>query len=540
MALGLLSVATGDMFWNIYDLILHIEPYPSVADIFYVAAPFFFVLAFIFFPRAALSPNQNLQLSLDVAVCVMAAAVILWPWQLVPIIESYGSFSLELVLSLTYPCLDLVLLALLFAIALRPSEQTLGNDKLWLSAGITGVIAADFGFAALSATDGYQAGHFIDALWVWGYSLFVIAAYVALLPRHHHHWRWLEQFRLSGIAAFLPYLAIFLTYGFSIFFRGYEGLTEFGVSAGAGLVTLLVLVRQVVAFRENQALTKELKALSEDLERRVEERTRELEDSRNRLSASEKLASLGRLTAGLAHEINTPLAAARNALLQAKTLADEYRASIAIPTVTAEDHQAIASELGATLKDSDNALERLGEFVRRMRSHTRSSGTSLDFDPRKVAADASAMLEHRARKMGIQLVLEPLTESIQIHGDPSRFTQVVSNLLVNAMDACEERKDVPGQVTVQFARQLGKVVMTVKDNGSGISTEVLPKIFEPMFTTKDVGKGTGLGLSIVHNIITGHMNGEIRVDSMVGKGTSFYLSFPDSSVRQGSPVLATA
>ncbi len=537
MALGLLAITSGDVLWNYYDLILHIEPYPSLADICYVTAPLLFVLAFIFFPRDPLKPIQSLQVTLDVAICVIAAAVFLWPSQFVPIIKSYGDFSLELLLSLIYPTLDLILLSLLFSITLRNPKLALGADKVILSMGLIAIISADFSFSALGASNSYYNGHPIDALWLWGYSFLALSAYISHFPQGHHNWRWLESLSLRGIATFVPYIAIILSYGFSLFFHSHKGLTETGTSIGTGLVTLLVVIRQVVAFRENQGLTRSLKSLSEDLERRVELRTKELEESRNRLLASEKLASLGRLTAGLAHEINTPLAAARNSLLQAKTLSEEYQDSIDIPTVTAADHHEIASELGSALKQADHSLERLGEFVRRMKSQTRSSGMSVDFDPLKVTEDSLAMLEHRARKVGCQLRLEPVTEALLIHGDPSRFNQVISNLIVNAMDACEDTDKALKEVKIHFAVKADNVILRIQDNGSGISPEALPNIFEPMFTTKEVGKGTGLGLSIVHNIITGHFAGDIHVETTSSEGTTFSLKLPQRlSQKQKTPL----
>ncbi len=164
--------------------------------------------------------------------------------------------------------------------------------------------------------------------------------------------------------------------------------------------------------------------------------------------------------------------------------------------------------------------------VRRMRSHSRTAGASVDFDPYKVAEDSFAMLEHRARKTNVELRLEPSKTGLNLHGDPARFNQVISNLLVNAMDATEERSGGGALVKLRFEKQDDQIVMLVEDNGHGIPEDILPKIFEPMFTTKEIGKGTGLGLSIIHNIVTGGFHGEVDVSTVEGKGTTFKLTLP--------------
>ncbi|CAM3273597.1 PAS domain S-box protein [Deinococcus deserti] len=253
----------------------------------------------------------------------------------------------------------------------------------------------------------------------------------------------------------------------------------------------------------------------------------ELKSSQERLLLSEKLASLGRLTAGLAHEINTPLAAAMNYLHEAERLAREYQASIGEASVTDDDHREIAGELISTLGEGAKTATRIGEFIRRMREHTRDTVTGvLDFDAGRGAEATLTMLTHQARAANVELIFEAPEQLVVLRGEPGRFTQVVTNLVVNAIHACEGTSQQAGTVTVRLFEQLGHPVLQVQDTGTGISPEVLPKIFDPMFTTKDVGKGTGLGLSIIHDIVTGHFGGEISVQTSIGEGSTFSVSFP--------------
>lgn len=252
----------------------------------------------------------------------------------------------------------------------------------------------------------------------------------------------------------------------------------------------------------------------------------QLKASQERLMLSEKLAGLGRLTAGLAHEINTPLASTMNSLREAELLTQEYLDSIGNAEVTDDDHREIGQELQSVLSQAGKTTSRIGEFIRTMRGHTRDTVTGTqEFDAVKLASETLLMIAHQARNAQIDLLLEQSKDPVLLQGEPSRFTQVLTNLVVNGIHACEDSGRPNGSVTVSFAVAHGKRVMHVQDTGTGISPEVLPRVFEPMFTTKEVGKGTGLGLSIIRDIVTGHFHGDIAVQTEPGEGTTFTVTF---------------
>jgi signal transduction histidine kinase len=323
-----------------------------------------------------------------------------------------------------------------------------------------------------------------------------------------------------------PYASILASYLLILFPPPKHPLIGIGVIVGIVILTLVVLVRQFLQIIDNEKLAGDLQTFSEDLEQRVLERGKALEDSQSRLIASEKLASLGRLTAGLAHEINTPLAAAMHSLYQAQELSREYKSSLDVPSVSKDDHKEIAKDLEQNLSSAQLSLERLGEFVRRMRSQTRLSSNSETFHPSQSIRDVITVLQHRATAMNITLGLFEPNDVLTLHGDPTRFSQVVSNLLVNALDACEGKTD--GFVSVRLAGTDTEVRLEVHDNGVGITEDIQQKIFEPMFTTKEVGQGTGLGLAVVHDIVHGGFGGDIEVQSEPGQGTTFTVRFPVS------------
>ncbi|WP_350241891.1 sensor histidine kinase [Deinococcus sonorensis] len=261
-------------------------------------------------------------------------------------------------------------------------------------------------------------------------------------------------------------------------------------------------------------------------------RTREaLSVSQQQLMSSERLASLGRLTAGLAHEINTPLAATMNYLHVARGLVQEYQGSIGHAGVTDADHQEIASETLAALNEAGKTTARIGEFIRQMRGHTRDTVSGVgSFDPFKLASDTLTMVAHEARAAQVDLHLEFYPLPLRLRGEPGRFTQVLTNLVINAIHACEGRAGAR-RVDVRFLEQQGGVDLQVQDNGSGIAPEVIGHIFDAMFTTKEAGKGTGLGLAILHDIVHGHFGGTTEVQTEVGTGTVFTVRFP---AREGA------
>ncbi|HLB49263.1 MAG TPA: GAF domain-containing protein, partial [Anaerolineales bacterium] len=260
--------------------------------------------------------------------------------------------------------------------------------------------------------------------------------------------------------------------------------------------------------------------------RELEQAYRTLQENQDRLLITEKMASLGRLTAGIAHEMNTPLAAVRASLDELRKLVDEYEASIGDPQVTPTDHQSIAQDMRQCLQMSDRAAERAAAFVRSVKSQTRdlTSQERRGFNAVPVIQEALLLLSHALRHAQCDAIFEPESENAELQGSPGRLAQVVTNLVTNAMDAMRERGG--GPITLKLFPNGHSVELQVNDVGCGIPAENLARIFDPMFTTKPFGEGTGLGLAIVHDIVVGEMGGSIDVTSQPGQGTTFALHFP--------------
>lgn len=252
-----------------------------------------------------------------------------------------------------------------------------------------------------------------------------------------------------------------------------------------------------------------------------------MQKQQTKLVISEKMASIGRLTAGIAHEMNTPLAAVRASMSELTALVDEYADGISDSTVSPDDHREIASEMKAAIGIADKSAARASSFVRGIKSQTRSlSGNPrVAFNAVAVIQESILLLSHALRDANCTAIFECSTHDskrdyVELVGSPAGFAQAVTNLVTNAIDAS---RPVGGEIRLELVSSGDRVSLRVTDFGCGMPPEIISNIFEPMFTTKPFGQGTGLGLSILHDIITGEFDGSVEVHSVVGKGTTFEL-----------------
>jgi two-component system NtrC family sensor kinase len=253
----------------------------------------------------------------------------------------------------------------------------------------------------------------------------------------------------------------------------------------------------------------ELQGLNETLEQRVRQKTAELEQAHGRMLIVEKLASLGKLAAVVAHEINNPLAGIR-------TYARVLRRKTAGAAQRDEETERI-------LEIVDTEAGRCGDIVRNLLVFGRSSGGRMaQEDLAPVLERCRALLQHQADLLGVTLALARPEALPHITCDASQMEQMLLALAMNALEATPPG----GRVTVA-ARGApdGGLVVTVSDTGCGIPGENLSRVFDPFFTTKEPGKGVGLGLAVVYGIVTRH-GGRVDVDSRIGVGTTFEVHLP--------------
>ena len=331
----------------------------------------------------------------------------------------------------------------------------------------------------------------------------------------------------------------------------------------AALLVLLgwIVSRLFASYRVIASINGALQAANENLEHKVGLRTRELTDalahlkeSETQLIQSEKMSSLGQMVAGIAHEINTPIAYVKNSLGTVDSRLD------AIARLTTQCEKLLAmldagdtpdamldlqlaelssaaralggagavGELGGLVKDGLYGVDQIGQIVNHLRDFSRlDRGQVQPFDIHQCIESTLQLARHLLKAVRIERRFE--TDG-HLLGSPSQVNQVLLNLITNAAQAIGP---AGGTVTLATRGDARELVLDVIDTGAGIPPEVLPKIFDPFFTTKAVGQGTGLGLSICYKIVAQH-GGRIEVDSRQGLGTTFRIRLP----RSGAPAEA--
>ena len=259
-----------------------------------------------------------------------------------------------------------------------------------------------------------------------------------------------------------------------------------------------------------EAAHSELLGWTQSLEQRVEEKTSELERAQEKIVQVERMASLGRLAAVVAHEINNPLSSVVTYAkilvrrLQSKELDDECRENL-------EYLESIASE-----------ASRCGEIVAQLLSFARRGGGEFAaVDINQVVDRAVFLTKHTLELAEVSCELELEEEMPTVRVDSSQIQQALMALLINAGEAVEKG----GRVQVQTGTCVEGVEIAVEDNGPGMEPDVARRVFEPFFTTKDSSSGVGLGLAVVYGIMERH-GGSVELTTAPGKGCRFALVLP--------------
>jgi signal transduction histidine kinase len=315
---------------------------------------------------------------------------------------------------------------------------------------------------------------------------------------------------------------------------------------------------------------RQLARANETLEMKVQERTKDLskayaalKSSQSQVVQSEKMASLGQMVAGVAHEINTPLGFVRSnveligdmfkdvkrlmeqyanafGLIRSPEAADDQVAQAINQLTVSEaetDPHVLLEEADTLISEGMRGLNQINDLVMNLKDFSRLDRSRSDRFDVNAGLDSTLSICRNQLKNTIEIVKD-YGELPPIEGAPSQINQVFLNIINNASQAIEGA----GQIRLTTRGSADKVQVRIEDTGCGMTPEVMSKIFEPFFTTKDVGKGTGLGLSISYQIIKEH-GGNIDVKSQPGKGSAFTITLPVHQAQQkteAAPAVAAA
>jgi predicted ATPase/signal transduction histidine kinase/tRNA A-37 threonylcarbamoyl transferase component Bud32 len=301
------------------------------------------------------------------------------------------------------------------------------------------------------------------------------------------------------------------------------------------LATLKLLSSQMAISLDNAALYDDLQRHRDHLEELVSERTHKLSQTLEHLKAtqaqlieSEKMAALGSLVAGVAHEINTPVGIGVTA---ASTLENETQTLLAAYK-TGLKRSDLKTYIKTAMQCSQLILSNLERAAKLVHSFKQVAVDQTSLEKR--AFTVKNYLEATLRSLAPHL--KPTKHTIQIIGDeeitlnsyPGAFSQIATNLVMNSISHAYKAGEV-GQLSFKMTDKNERILIEYSDDGCGIPEEHLPKIFEPFFTTARYQGGTGLGLHIVYNLVTQKLDGTIRCESQVGKGTKFIIDLPIQS-----------
>jgi signal transduction histidine kinase len=297
------------------------------------------------------------------------------------------------------------------------------------------------------------------------------------------------------------------------------------------------------------------------LEEKVKERTKdlakaldELKSSQAQLVQSEKMASLGQMVAGVAHEINTPLGYVRSNVEMTRDLFSEVEnlttlydglIEMLLAEGTSEEdlneQLAAVTEVGQNFRDDDtfnetkalyddiiHGLDQISELVLNLKDFSRVDSVRVQNVSLNECIDSVLVIGHNVISSKVAVFKQYADSLPPVECSPSHINQVLLNILTNAAQAIDDATQ--GKIVVTTRADEKSVYVEIEDNGKGIPEDVRAKIFDPFFTTKAIGEGTGLGLSISYQIIEQH-HGHIDVASTIGKGTKFTITLPRQSTK---------
>ena len=252
----------------------------------------------------------------------------------------------------------------------------------------------------------------------------------------------------------------------------------------------------------------------------------QIHNSQDTLMEKERLASLGQLIGGIAHNLKTPIMSISGAAEGLSDLVKEYDSSIDDPEVTSKDHHDIASDMASWIEKIKTHTEYMSDVITAVKGQavTLSNEEDISFTIGELLKRVNILMKHELKNAIVYLNISlKVDENLILKGDVNSLVQVINNMISNSIQAYNGKPEQ--NIDLIVTRENNNLLISVKDYANGLSQEAKDKLFKEMFTTK--GKnGTGLGLYMSYSTIRAHFNGNITFESEEGKGTTFIISLP--------------
>ncbi|MEG3639391.1 sensor histidine kinase [Magnetococcus sp. PR-3] len=281
-------------------------------------------------------------------------------------------------------------------------------------------------------------------------------------------------------------------------------------------------------------------AQMEESNRQLEASLEQVQQAQTQLVQAEKLASLGSMVAGVAHEINTPLGIGYTGITHFRDTLEQTLKRYRAGELTKSGLEQFFTDLEQNSEMIRANLKRAADLVHSFKQVAVDQTENQDrrFDLKVYLEELLLSLQPTLRHTAVTLSLT-CPEGLMLYSCPGSFSQVVSNLLLNAVKHAFDEGEQVGCIDLKVQTQQQQIVVTIKDNGCGIAPEHLTRVFDPFFSTKRHAGGTGLGLHVVYNMVVTRLEGTIAVESEVGQGSCFTLMFPQT-VSRAQTLLAQA
>jgi signal transduction histidine kinase len=477
LVLSFSASLAAEQTWNLYEHVLDIDPYPSIADLFYLSAPLLMFVSLVLFLR----PISHKIKKRSILFAVMISFAVLIPSIIITFNASAEDEPIEIIIALAYPIVDSILLvpaiiAILFSIKGK-------KNFFWLMilAGIIVVLVADTLFLFLIIDDSYTDGHPVDILWITSYTIWAFMMYYILYNsrknnsdelKNIYEKYTMEKFQKVGVVVTL----VLVNISMAIILISMNSLI--GVSAGSTslsyfswvLMTIMVIFSGIIVI------------LNSKLNNLLQRRTQVLEKTTEDLIKAERFSAIGEVSAKISHDIRNPLNAIKIStnIISIKTKE--------IEELKIDEHIDIINQaIARIVHQVDEVLGFLKTRKKRLENN------SLD----DIVNDSLKDLE-----ISEQLIIKKDILPISFVSDYFQIQTVLTNIILNAIQALENK----GKITISGKIINTDVVVEISDSGKGISEKNIKNIFKPLFTTKQTG--TGLGLSSCQTIIESH-NGSI-------------------------------